>query len=67
MWKNNKFFTSKKKELTKRIAKTLLEKGKCKVTKLYSKKTGKTYDANIVLDDTGDKYVNYKLEFFNKK
>ncbi|MBC1318084.1 DNA topoisomerase 3 [Listeria booriae] len=67
MWKNNKFFTSKKKELTKRIAKTLLEKGKCKVTKLYSEKTGKTYDANIILDDTGDKYVNYKLEFLNKK
>ncbi|MBC2196080.1 type IA DNA topoisomerase [Listeria booriae] len=67
MWKNNKFFTSKKKELTKRIAKTLLEKGKCKVTKLYSEKTGKTYDANIVLDDTGNKYVNYKLEFLNKK
>ncbi|MBC1945412.1 DNA topoisomerase 3 [Listeria booriae] len=67
MWKNNKFFTSKKKELTKSIAKTLLEKGKCKVTKLYSEKTGKTYDANIVLDDTGNKYVNYKLEFLNKK
>ncbi|MBC6314056.1 type IA DNA topoisomerase [Listeria grandensis] len=67
MWKNNKFFTSKKKELTKRMAKTLLEKGKCKVTKLYSEKTGKTYDANVVLDDTGDKYVNFKLEFINKK
>ncbi|MBC1778703.1 DNA topoisomerase 3 [Listeria booriae] len=67
MWKNNKFFTSKKKELTKRMAKALLEKGKCKVTKLYSEKTGKTYDANVILDDTGDKYVNFKLEFINKK
>ncbi|PNP92557.1 DNA topoisomerase III [Listeria newyorkensis] len=67
MWKNNKFFTLKKKELTKRMAKTLLEKGKCKVTKLYSEKTGKTYDANVILDDTGDKYVNFKLEFLNKK
>lgn len=67
MWKQSKFFTSKKKDLTKRIAKTLLAKGKCKVTNLYSAKTGKTYDANIVLDDTGDKYVNFKLEFLNKK
>ncbi|PLT63137.1 DNA topoisomerase III [Mediterraneibacter gnavus] len=30
---------------------------------LYSEKTGKTYDAVVVLDDTGDKYVNFKLEF----
>lgn len=67
MWKQNKFFTTKKKELTKHIAQTLLEKGKCKVTKLYSEKTGKTYDANVLLDDTGDKFVNFKLEFINKK
>ncbi|EAD2655558.1 type IA DNA topoisomerase [Listeria monocytogenes] len=66
LWKENKFFTSKKKELTKRIAKKLLETGKCKVTKLYSEKTGKTYDAVIVMDDTG-KYINFKLEFKNKK
>ncbi|QIB55499.1 hypothetical protein [Blautia producta] len=30
---------------------------------LYREKTGKTYDAVVVLDDTGDKYVNFKLEF----
>lgn len=67
MWKNNTFFTSKKKELTKKIARTLLKKGQCKVTNLYSEKTKKTYDANIILDDTGDKYVNFKLAFLNKR
>ncbi|WP_343363327.1 DNA topoisomerase 3 [Listeria seeligeri] len=67
MWKNSKFFTSKKKELTKKTAMTLLEKGQCKVTNLYSEKTGKTYDANIILDDTGAKYVNFKLAFTTKK
>ena len=30
---------------------------------LFSEKTGKTYDAVVVLDDTGEKYVNFKLEF----
>ena len=30
---------------------------------LYSEKTGKTYDAEVILDDTGGKYVNFKLEF----
>ena len=34
---------------------------------LYSEKTGRTYDAVVVLDDTGGKYVNFKLEFPAKK
>ena len=34
---------------------------------LYSEKTGKTYDAEVILDDTGGKYVNFKLEFPVKK
>jgi len=29
---------------------------------LYSEKTGKTYSAVVVMEDTG-KYVNFKLEF----
>ena len=33
------------------------------ISGLYSEKTGKTYDAVVVLDDTGDKYVKFKLEF----
>jgi len=32
------------------------------VKKLYSPKTGKTYDGTIVLADTGGKYVNYRIE-----
>ena len=32
---------------------------------LFSEKKGTTYDATIVLTDTG-RYVNYKLEFENK-
>ena len=34
---------------------------------LYSEKTGKNYDAVVLLDDTGGKYVNFKLEFPAKK
>ena len=29
---------------------------------LYSEKTGKAYDADVLLADTGRKYVNYKIE-----
>ena len=29
---------------------------------LYSEKTGKTYDATVLLAETGGKYVNYRVE-----
>lgn len=63
LWKENKFFTAKKKNLTKAVATELLKNGRVKLTGCYSEKTGKTYDATIILDDTGGKYVNFKLEF----
>jgi DNA topoisomerase-3 len=62
LWRDAKFFTAKKKELTKAIATALLKDGKASVTGFYSEKSGKTYDAVVALDDTG-KYVNFKLEF----
>jgi DNA topoisomerase-3 len=62
MWKNDRFFESRKKELTKPIAASLLGDGKAQVKGLYSEKSGKTYDAVILLADTGEKYVNYRFE-----
>lgn len=44
----------------------MLKKGRVKMTGLFSEKKGVAYDAIVVLDDTG-KYVNYKLEFDQKK
>ena len=41
--------------------------GKANVKKLYSPKTGKTYDGSGVLADTGGKYVNYRVELPKKK
>ncbi|MCL1855450.1 MAG: DNA topoisomerase III, partial [Clostridia bacterium] len=63
LWKDNRFFTSKRKVLTAAIAAVLLKEGRVPVKGLYSEKTRKTYDATVVLDDTGDQYVNFKLEF----
>ncbi len=62
LWKDDRFFTSKKKALTKKIA-ALLKEGRVDMSGLYSRKTGKTYDATVVLNDTGGKYVNFRLEF----
>ena len=63
MWEDNKFFASKKKKLTKKIAKELLDKGWCRVKGLYTPKKPQLYDAIIKLDDTGGKYVSFKMEF----
>jgi DNA topoisomerase-3 len=63
MWEDNKFFASKKKKLTKKIATELLDKGWCRVTGLYTPKRPQLYDAIIRLDDTGGKYVSFKMEF----
>ena len=41
---------------------SLLNDGCVRVTGLYSEKTGKTYDATVVLEDAGQ-YANFKLEF----
>lgn len=67
LWKDNKFFSSKKKNITKSVAAALLKEGRISMSGLYSEKTGKTYDAVVLLDDTGGKYVNFKLEFPAKK
>lgn len=67
LWKDNRFFSSKKKSITKTIAAALLKEGRISMSGLYSEKTGRTYDAVVVLDDTGGKYVNFKLEFSQKK
>ena len=63
LWEDNKFFSSKKKKLTKKIAKELLDKGWCRVTGLYTPKKPQLYDAVIRLDDSGGKYVSFKMEF----
>ena len=67
LWRQNPFFAAKKKELTATIASAFLKEGRAFVKGLHSPKTGKTYDAAIVLDDSGGQYVNFNLEFQQKK
>ena len=67
MWKNDRFFEERKTAFTPKIAAALLKSGKASVKGLYSPKTGKTYDGNVVLADTGGKYVNYRVELPKKK
>ncbi len=64
LWKNSRFFESKKKKLDRAAAVSLLKSGRVPLKGCYSEKTGKTYDATAVLVDKGDK-VDFKLEFDN--
>ena len=67
LWKNDRFWTSRKKELTKKMATDLLKKGRTNVKGMWSEKKQAAYDAAVILDDTGGKYINFKLEFPKRK
>ena len=67
LWKNDRFWTSRKKELTKKMAADLLKKGRTNVKGMWSEKKGAAYDAAVILDDTGGKFINFKLEFPKRK
>ena len=66
IWKNNKWWAAKRKQPTKAIVAALLKDGRTRLTGCYSEKTGKTYDATVVLEDDGQ-YANFKLEFEQQK
>lgn len=67
IWKDNKLLAASGKSVTKKMVKDMLgEKKKTHMTGLTSQRTRKTYDADLVLDDTG-KYVNLKLVFPERK
>jgi len=66
IWKNNKWWAAKKKQPTKAVVAALLKDGRARLTGCYSEKTGKTYDATVVLEDDGQ-YVSFKLEFDRQK
>jgi DNA topoisomerase-3 len=63
LFKDNKFFTSKKKTLTKDTAAALLAEGRVFMSGLMSEKTGKPYSATVILDDKGEGYAGFRMEF----
>jgi len=67
LWKNDRFWTMRRKELTAKMAADLLKKGRTIVQGMWSEKKGATYDAAVILDDTGEKFIRFKLEFPNKR
>ena len=66
LFKDNRFFTTKKKAITKDVAIALLNEGRIFISGLHSEKTGNAYNATIILDDKGEGYPSFKMEFESK-
>ena len=62
LWKNNRFFTAKRIELTRELATKLVLHKKAWLENCYSEKTGKTYNALALLVDDGTK-ISFKMDF----
>lgn len=61
--KEPSLFKKSRKKLTGAMVKDFLSKGQTLVEGLYSEKKDKTYDAIVSIEDTGDKWINFKLSF----
>lgn len=64
LWKDSRFFTLKQKTLDRKTAQSLLETGRAPLEGCISPRTGKSYDASVILEDDGDK-AHFKLVFDN--
>ena len=62
LWRDNKFLTAKRISLTKRDVTALLKTGRVHIANIYSERTGKTFDADLLLDDNGERTV-YRFDF----
>lgn len=62
LWRDNKFLATKRISLTKRDVMALLKNGRVHVTNIFSEKTGKTFEADLLLDDNGERTV-YRFDF----
>ena len=62
LWRDNHFLVGKHIDLTKPMAAALLAQKRVPVTGIYSERTGKTYDADLLLEDNGERTI-YRLDF----
>ena len=67
LWKDNRFFDSLSKKITKQIAVQFLQNGKTHLKKCRSIKTGKTYDTTVVLTTTDTGQAQFILDFTKGK
>ena len=66
IWKDNRFFADKDLQLTPAIITALLKNGRVRVKGLRSQKSGKAYDAAVVME-MKDGNPRFRLEFDSKQ
>lgn len=64
IWKNNRFFTAKKKNVAPELVAELLTKGEVILKGCFSERTGKYYDAKVAMEDDGHT-TNFRMVFDN--
>ena len=67
LWKDNAYFTKIGKRLTSQIVEKLLRDGRVKLKDCRSQKTGKTYNADLLLSTETDGRPQFTMEFENRK
>ncbi len=67
LWKDNRFFESFGKKMTRAVAIDLINTGRAKLTKCKSSRTGKEFDTTVVMVVNEDGKAEFTLDFFNKK
>ena len=67
IWKDCHFFTKQGKEMTPDMAVTLLRDGRVSVQGFISRRTGKPYNADVLLKVDGDGNAKFSLEFPKKR
>ena len=65
LWKENRWLSSMRKKLSKKMASAVLKDGRVHVSGFHSEKKDRNFDADLVMEDNGE-YVNYSLDFSGK-
>ena len=65
LWADNAYFNKIGKRMTKQTAEKLVRDGRVKLKDCKSQKTGKTYNASVLLETENDGRPRFKMEFEN--
>ena len=63
LWKENRYFASIGQKLTAKVAQELLRTGKVRLIGCNSAKTGRSFDADLVMKTDESGHVSFSLEF----
>ena len=62
LWRDNRFLAGKKINLNKKVVSALLKDGRTYISGIYSERTGKNFDADLLMQDDGNK-TSFSFEF----